>query len=706
MKRPQWLLLILLTLLLLGGGGAFVYLQWLGPAGAANRTSQQGDNELPILDVESGSKPNSLPGQQLDVGQRANNGSGRSNGEPDKTETSTDAGTDSTKATDTPDSDSDTNKNPKPEENVSPDVDPAKTGRQPVAQIGGTGRVGERWSLCLDMNTNGSLAATFGPDHVTLWSPDSDEPLWSEPCEAGFRPPGEFSPDDAHLVCATGEGHVALRKVADGELVWEYEHATRAAGACFQPDGQHLFVAFNDGDVVELDATDGTLTRKLAHLDDTPECLTYEPLQKLLVVCAENAVFTIDFSGTVKLVCDEEGLTGKIQLSTDGRNFFFTTIEGVLQLRRLSDGTVLKEFNPGPGEDQRVIPPVGAGEGRLLLRVQNEVGMSLQLWDSAAFKATATYEAGFIVGLGASPDGRRAVTSDMTRNVRFWSLEDGKIAPLDNERVTPIYAEWMPDGRRILVGDQSGRVAILDADTLIEGEGFQAAKKSVDGMLLSPQGDKLLVIDSAREPTLWDLATRESVSLGKKAATEMMQFSPDGSKLYLAVDEKLVAFNTVDGSIDSVLYDDWNVSGFRVSPDGTRILLIGKDARIFPLPVSGEGELVVEKIGDFGYPEFSPDGSVLAVGTSGFLYLWDVGRGEISRSFEGSAYLLKFNHVGDELIAANYNGEAHRVKVDGTLHEKLGGTPELPASISWSPDGQRLLITGYDHTVKIWNLTD
>ncbi|MCA8919497.1 MAG: PQQ-binding-like beta-propeller repeat protein, partial [Planctomycetes bacterium] len=478
MKRPQWLLMLLLALLLLGGGGAVVYLQWLDPASASNGEARERDNEPPSLDTGFGENADAVNGRRPSGSEPGNTDSGDTSPEPDTTSTvKSDPAHPEVSAESRPEGD--TSKSPEADEMLDTEGDPRKLGRQPVAQIGGKGRVGERWSLCLDMNTDGSLAATFGPDHVTLWSPDSDEPLWSEPCEAGFRPPGEFSPDDAHLVCATGEGHVALRKVADGELVWEYEHETRAAAACFQPDGQHMFVAFNDGDVVELDATDGTLTRKLAHLDDTPESLTFEPLQKLLVVCAENAVFTIDDSGAVKLICDEDGLTADIPLSADGRNFFFTTRESVLQLRRLSDGTVLKDFYPG--DVPRLIPPVAAGEGRLMLRVQNEVGMSMQLWDSTAFKAIATYETGFVVGLGASPDGRRAVTSDMTRNVRFWSLENGRIAPLDNERVTPIYAEWMPDGRRILVGDQNGRVAILDADTLVEGEGFQAAKKSVDG---------------------------------------------------------------------------------------------------------------------------------------------------------------------------------------------------------------------------------
>lgn len=700
MKRPVWLLLLLLVVLLLGGVGLLIHDFGGSAPGTSKGAGQQVPTALAGLDPSAEASGNAAVSDPLSgTGTGAGNGSASDGTRADSTSANQAAPETVRPDKPAPEDTSRVESPPQQEE-----TNPASVGRQPKAQIGGEGRVIEHWATRLEMNADGSLAATFGPDEVVLWSPDSTKPLWRQPCHHDYTAPGAFSPDGKQLACTTDKGHAALRNCVDGSLAWSREQDSHPTAICFRPGGEHLFVGCFNGSVIELNAADGSQVREVAKLETEVSSLAFEPAQELLVACTGIGVHTIDRGGEVKLIFEGGSFSDGIALSQDGRKLVHAEEGGLFKLRQLSDGTVLKQYEAG-GE-RTVYRPAPAGTGYALLRIRDQIGVSLQLWDIEAFEAIHSIQLDFVLSAAASADGRRAVTCSFAKVIRFWSLEGGRIRALDPDWLKPLYAEWMPDGRRLLVGDLDGKVSIRDADTLSELESFRTGEKAAEGMLLSPRGDKLLVVDSARRPWLWDLATRERVALGDKADSSLAQFAADGSRLYLAVDGKIESFDASDGAKLATIRDDWQASAFRVSPDGLRIVICGKDVRIYPLPMQGEGEVIVERRNDFFDVEFSQDGTQLAICNTSDLLLWDVGRGELSHSIKGAVAMVRFNPRGDEFICMDFNAILYRCNSDGSLIEKLGGAPDVSVNISWSPDGTRVMAAGFGESVKIWDLRD
>ena len=403
--------------------------------------------------------------------------------------------------------------------------------RLPVARIGGLGRTTGRWSLRMAMNHDGSLAASFGPGTVTVWSADSAEAVWSHPCAGGYRSPGMFSPDGRHVACVSEEDHAMLRLASTGEPVWTHERKAEVSAIRFQPRGEQILIGYDDGSIIELSVADGQLTREIAKLDGSVKSLLVEPVHGMLVVCTQESVYTIAPGGEPRLVFAGDVMAAEIVLSPDGQTFMHGAEHGQVHARSIADGSLIKrhEF----GDELLVLPPVSAGSENVLIRVRDHAAVSLRLCTFDGLKPIDTVALAFIIGIAGSGDGRRAVTPELSLSVRFWSLEGGKIKPYGPDQGKPVYAAWFPDGRRLLVGDQSGEVSIKDAETLAEIESFKTTEKTVDAMLLSPRGDKLLIVDTAGLPTLWDIASREHVVLGAAAEATLMEFSADGSLVFL-----------------------------------------------------------------------------------------------------------------------------------------------------------------------------
>jgi WD40 repeat protein len=108
---------------------------------------------------------------------------------------------------------------------------------------------------------------------------------------------------------------------------------------------------------------------------------------------------------------------------------------------------------------------------------------------------------------------------------------------------------------------------------------------------------------------------------------------------------------------------------------------------------------------------FSPDGKVLAVGTSlpdkEAVKLYDTTTGKLLLAFaSGDRYVsaLAFSPDGKVLAVARYEEDLQlRDAGTGKVLAALEGT-QFPPSVAFSPDGKVLAVGGADGLVKLWNL--
>lgn len=127
---------------------------------------------------------------------------------------------------------------------------------------------------------------------------------------------------------------------------------------------------------------------------------------------------------------------------------------------------------------------------------------------------------------------------------------------------------------------------------------------------------------------------------------------------------------------------------------------------------TGEGfpDLTVPTGHPFGLESvaFSPDGRVLASGSTGMLKLWDVATGKELRTLKGAAHdgdSMAFSPDGKILVAAGAGAEVKFWNVaTGDELRVLGGHAGVVASFAFSPDGKKLLTGSYDQTIRLWDV--
>jgi WD40 repeat protein/transcriptional regulator with XRE-family HTH domain/energy-coupling factor transporter ATP-binding protein EcfA2 len=205
--------------------------------------------------------------------------------------------------------------------------------------------------------------------------------------------------------------------------------------------------------------------------------------------------------------------------------------------------------------------------------------------------------------------------------------------------------------------------------------------------------------------TLWSAVYSQD---GKKIATA----SADGTaKVWdSATGEELLSVKgSTDGDFSEGYSSIWYAA---LSPDGKYLATAGEDhiTRIWDA-ITGEQLFALKGHSDEVYHiEFSPDGSrLVTVSSDGLAIIWDANTGEkLLTISEGSAlYWAVFSPDGSRIALANHNYDDAWVSIwDAVTGERLLTLPHPNTevnSVSYSPDGGRIVTTSNDQTVRIWD---
>jgi WD40 repeat protein len=135
-----------------------------------------------------------------------------------------------------------------------------------------------------------------------------------------------------------------------------------------------------------------------------------------------------------------------------------------------------------------------------------------------------------------SPDGQRIVTADLlggTNSAKIWDARTGEVLldlfPKDYESAVST-AAWSPDGTRIVTfsEDQIGRV--WDAATGKQLLSFNGLA-GTDGVAWSPSGDRFLTAGLGGIAKVWDADSGDQVFAHGIGTMGYANWSPDGTLL-------------------------------------------------------------------------------------------------------------------------------------------------------------------------------
>ncbi len=306
----------------------------------------------------------------------------------------------------------------------------------------------------------------------------------------------------------------------------------------------------------------------------------------------------------------------------------------------------------------------------------------------------AGHEDGFS-DVAYSPDGSRLVSTNWDGTIRVWDSATGQelllLSETEEEYIRGRYREvdYSSDGSYFVTAGDDGTARVWNAATgalLTTFTGHRDIPRLNDpdspnwiiGLDVSPDSKTIATSDRAGLVKLWDATTGaelKTLDLSETAPNHWrLRFSPNGLRLIVFGDDPNESNSTIRMiEIDSgaeLLAIEGRFSSFALSPDGSRLIFseaYENDVRLWDL--EAKEEIARYATGEVDNMAFSPDGSLFATLARDLdtVQLWETETGT-----EVMAMPTSHGHVSD---------------------------------IVFSPDGASLATVGWDHLLKIWDIT-
>lgn len=356
-----------------------------------------------------------------------------------------------------------------------------------------------------------------------------------------------------------------------------------------------------------------------------------------------------------------------------------------------------------------------------LLAVSTSVGLwvyQAPFSEAQAQLLTARTADDAVTDIRFSPDGGTlaAVTSDRNNPFRLWDTTTLNERDLSDLRVLEDdFFAFSADGTTLYSGD-SDRARGYDLETGQRLDAVFVVRGRMTDIVASADGSQVITSGHQGDIRISDATSGEAITnlSGHNGAVNVLAASPT---------ESLFASGGADGTVR--LWDaeaGEAVAVLRASSQGVTDLIFGPDgASLYVGTEAGEVQVWEVASGEITATLPGHDGAVVALalpgdatrlaslGLDGEVRVWDTASGEPALRLGGF-------FAGMEQVAFNASSDALTlVDAAGTLHywPFASGQPAQRINVmnsittmTFSPDGQRLVTGGLDSTVRIWALPD
>jgi len=404
-------------------------------------------------------------------------------------------------------------------------------------------------------------------------------------------------------------------------------------------------------------------------------------------------------------------------LSPDGSIAAVTTIDGV-RAYDMATGTVLWEFlveTPQPGimwtPDGSTVLFVWGGT---LYQVEGQTGriISEQLFgenSGNAIRPDGTQIATALTLLGINPSASRIFILDAASAEQQGSV-DLSAGMLVSSMV------WSPDGSQLGISTQTGEILLWDP--LTDGPPFPISPQFQPGAVLafSPDGTMLAAgapfIVQGNTYALYDIPSAEWVYAAPGFDIIDLAWLPNGEEVAaLDSNDNLYILNAQSGDIDRLLrQNNRRIPNARISLTEQGLLLYTSPDEM-TLYDTQSGEAVGALDAFVSQPRtaaFSPDGSLLAVGSASRVYLFNPNTLGVQQTIQTPFAVEQITWAAD---SSRFAVEFTEQQASAFVYE-VGSPVRVgvldPTSIAideltWSPDGSQIAGGSPFGSVTLWD---
>ncbi|MBL8793648.1 MAG: hypothetical protein JNM56_07075, partial [Planctomycetia bacterium] len=552
-----------------------------------------------------------------------------------------------------------------------------------------------------------------------------------------------LSPDGKWLASATGSTVKVWDVAARREVFTEqakFEHSSRVNQVAFSGDSKLLASASDDETVKVWQVPQGicTLTLKREKEPDAPpmplKVVAFHPNSKLLAAAGDGDAFylwnlerpkqqPLTFAGHTEKVT---GLT----FSLDGKLAASSSADKSLKLWNL-DGQTLRSFG---GHTAEVNGLAFSRDGQLLASASSD--KTVRLWDVGTGQ-----EVRVLRGHGSTVHGVAFSVTNQLASCSGDSLKPGEIKlwdPANGEELntfrwvtqTVTGLAYAPDGKRLFSADNLAVMA-WDATNPLECRTLRAPKKKrgadepdddgeiVMAVAFDPRGKTVASAGYDNRVTLWDIVSEQVQHYcdGHSDSINALCYSPDGRHFATASDDRTVRIWNSDTGLEVRVLEGHSTQVLSVvySPDGQLLAsagyspLKGGEVRLWDARTGKPLKVLSTAL--VGTLAFSADGKRLAAGaTNPFrLIVWDVDTGKESVTLDSFFPIsaTAFSSDGRWLVAAGGSIKEGIIKLwdmqAGKEHPSIRTRTGRVGSVTFSPDGRRILAATWDRTLRLFD---